>query len=109
MLVPNIYRLHNEPHDYYCYANDGLMFFLARAGFSKNAISASGGLFSLFGDIIVNLTFGAPLLNNIVMWFNKIFVQVVTSVDCRVEKRISFALNCIVLNQKSQDRKIDDK
>jgi hypothetical protein len=96
--------LHNEPHDYYRYTPHGLRFLLTAAGLRDEKIVPAGGLLSLLGHIVsmlmVNLTFGLPLVHTPIMAVNRLMVRGVAKVDAFFEKRKIFALNYVVLAKK---------
>jgi SAM-dependent methyltransferase len=104
LSVPHISWLHNEPHDYYRYTPHGLRFLLERASFGPAEIKAAGGLLALLGHIpsavLVNLTFGRPLLHRILLAINSTWVRLTLFLDIRVEKQKVFALNYVCLTKK---------
>jgi SAM-dependent methyltransferase len=104
LSAPHMSWLHNEPHDYYRYTPHGLRFLLTAAGLRDEKIVPAGGLLSLLGHIVsmlmVNLTFGLPLVHTPIMAVNRLMVRGVAKVDAFFEKRKIFALNYVVLAKK---------
>lgn len=116
LTVPHLSWLHNEPHDYYRYTPHGLRFLLARAGFQDQYIVPAGGLLSFLGHIpstvMVNSTFGIPVVHRLVLALNSIWCRLVTSLDRLIEKNKIYALNYVCLAEKNrvfQQRKPDDR
>jgi len=106
LSVPHISWLHNEPHDYYRYTNHGLEFLLRQGGFVIKNISPAGGLLSLLGHIpstlLVNLTFGVPLVHPLVRCINKFLVCLFSFLDTYTERKKLFALNYVSVAVKRE-------
>ena len=104
LTVPHISWLHNEPHDYYRYTKHGLRFLLNQAGFEEVKMKPAGGLLSLLGHIpapvLMNLTYGVPVLHPLVRVLNRFWVSVVSALDESVEKKKIFALNYVCVFRK---------
>jgi SAM-dependent methyltransferase len=104
LTVPHLSWLHNEPHDYYRYTLYGLRFLLAKAGFREKKIVPAGGLLSFLGHIpsaiLVNATFGMPVVHRIVIATNSIWGRLIASLDRRLEKNKIYALNYVCLAEK---------
>lgn len=97
--VPHISWLHNEPHDYFRFTAHGLRYLANRAGFGELLIAPCGGLVSLLGHVLstllVNLSFGVPLLHPVVRALNTGLVAVETAFDRRLDRKKLFALNYV--------------
>lgn len=110
LSVPHLSWLHNEPFDFYRYTRHGVNFLLNRAGFAAATIDPAGGLLSLLGHIpstlLVNLTFGVPLLHATAMVLNRVWVRVLAGVDMRVEKKKIFALNYVVCSVLTEEGEV---
>lgn len=106
LSVPHISWLHNEPHDYYRYTRHGLAFLLERAGLVPEQIEPAGGLVALFGHIfstvLINTTFGVPLLHLLARGLNGLWVRGVVFMDRHLEKKKVFALNYSLWAKKHQ-------
>lgn len=106
LTVPHISWLHNEPHDYYRYTKHGLEFLLKQSGFDIKNITPAGGLLSLLGHvpsaILVNLTFGVPLIHPLVRCINKYWVYLLSFLDTYTERKKLFALNYVSVSFKRE-------
>ena len=106
LTVPHISWLHNEPHDYYRYTNHGLEFLLKQSGFDIKSITPAGGLLSLLGHvpstILVNLTFGVPLIHPLVRCINKYWVYLLSFLATYTERKKLFALNYVSASIKRE-------
>ncbi len=104
LTVPHLSWLHNEPYDFYRYTVHGLRFLLNQAGFEELVIRPAGGLLSFLGHIpstvLINLTYGVPVLHAFVKWLNKLWVYMASSLDESVEKKKIFALNYVCVSRK---------
>ena len=73
--VPHLSRLHDLPHDYYRFTANGLASLLQDAGFGELEIVPKGGVFSFLGHQVstffVSLTWGIPVLREIVYFLNE--------------------------------------
>jgi SAM-dependent methyltransferase len=52
IMVPFMYRLHEEPHDYYRYTEHALRHLLAKANFTVNEIESYGGIVDVIFDLL---------------------------------------------------------
>ncbi len=52
ITAPQMFRLHQEPHDYYRYTEFGLRYLLGRAGFEEIDVTPQGGYFWFLADAI---------------------------------------------------------
>lgn len=104
LSVPHLAYLHNEPHDYYRYTEFGLRHLLAGAGFEIRQIRWSGGLLSFLGHmpstLIVNLTWGIPVIFQVVSFLNRLWSRGIAWLERRDQQRRRFALNLVVLAVK---------
>jgi SAM-dependent methyltransferase len=104
LTVPHMSWLHNEPYDFYRYTVHGLRFLLTQAGFEEVKMKPAGGLLSLLGHIpatvLMNLTYGVPVLHPLVRVLNRFWVYVVSALDESVEKKKIFALNYVCVFRK---------
>jgi SAM-dependent methyltransferase len=104
LTVPHMSWLHNEPYDFYRYTVHGLRFLLNQAGFEEVKMNPAGGLLSLLGHIpatvLMNLTYGVPVLHPLVRVLNRFWVSVVSALDESVEKKKIFALNYVCVFRK---------
>lgn len=55
LSVPQCWPLHYQPHDYYRFTNYALKYLLEKNGFQVLAIERIGGVFSLFGQRLVDV------------------------------------------------------
>lgn len=112
--APHISWLHNEPHDYFRYTPHGLRFLLERAGFAPERVAAAGGLLALLGHIsstmLINLTFGLPVVQRMSLAVNALWVRLIAALDHRLERRKIFALNYVCTARKpTQGQPIADE
>jgi hypothetical protein len=105
MSVPHISWLHNEPHDYFRFTKYGLRVLFARVGLEVETLIPAGGLFSLLGHVIstllINSTFGIPLLHPLARCVNKLVVEGAAILDRFLEKKKIFALNYVAVCRKN--------
>jgi SAM-dependent methyltransferase len=52
LTAPMLFRMHQEPHDFFRYTRHGLALLLARAGFEVESIAPQGGYFWFLADAI---------------------------------------------------------
>jgi SAM-dependent methyltransferase len=52
LTAPMLFRMHQEPHDYFRYTRHGLALLLGRAGFAVESITPQGGYFWFLADAI---------------------------------------------------------
>lgn len=106
ITAPHISWLHNEPHDYFRFTRYGLGTLINDAGFYTVAIKPAGGLLSLLGHVVstmmVNVSFGIPLLHEFVKFVNNGFVHTTVAIDSALEKKKIFALNYIAVCTKEK-------
>lgn len=80
VTVPHLSRLHDLPHDYYRFTSYGLRVLLEDAGFSDIRILPKGALFCFLGhqmsSLLLTLTWGVPILKDIVFLLNKWFITI---------------------------------
>ncbi len=50
LTAPMMFRMHQEPHDYYRFTCHGLRYLLERAGLTVESLSPQGGYFSFLAD-----------------------------------------------------------
>jgi SAM-dependent methyltransferase len=108
LSVPHISWLHNEPHDYYRYTKHGLRFLLEQSELPLLRVEPAGGILALLGHIVstimINSTFGLPILHKMAFVVNSCFVKGVFGLDKFVEQKKIFALNYVAVSQKTTDR-----
>ena len=108
LSVPHISWLHNEPHDYYRYTKHGLRFLLEQSELPLLRVEPAGGILALLGHIVstimINSTFGLPILHKMAFVVNSCFVKGVSGLDEFVEQKKIFALNYVAVSQKTTDR-----
>jgi SAM-dependent methyltransferase len=101
LTVPHLSWLHNEPHDYLRFTSHGLRFLTQKASLDTHELLPAGGIFSFLGHvpstIVMNITFGIPLLHYLVRWLNRCWVSMVCLLDRHFEKKKIFALNFIIV------------
>ncbi|MDH3998069.1 MAG: class I SAM-dependent methyltransferase [Desulfuromonadales bacterium] len=104
LTVPHLSWLHNEPHDYFRYTCHGLSSLVEKTGLQIKHLAPAGGLLSFLGHIpstlVMNLTFGIPLLHPLVRGLNRCWCNLIAACDARIEKKKIFALNYLCVAQK---------
>ncbi len=76
VMVPFLYRLHEEPHDYYRYTEYALKHLLEKAGFKIVKIESYGGIVDVIFDMLnkgfFNSKAKSKLLNNVYVFVKKL-------------------------------------
>lgn len=101
IMVPFMYRLHEEPHDYYRYTEHALRHLLNKSNYSLLEIESYGGIVDVLFDTLnkgfFNTNFRSKFLNHLYNFISKVgyFSRI------NNERRYSFPLGyCVVASKK---------
>ncbi len=90
IMVPFLYRLHEEPHDFYRYTEYSLKHLLEKNGFKLIKIESYGGIVDVIFDLLNKVFFNSPLKNKILNRLYKLVNKINYFKRINESRRLSF-------------------
>lgn len=105
MTVPHLFRLHEEPHDYFRFTHYALQFMLKERNFDIIQLDRCGTLLSFlahqWSTVFVCLFWRIPLLKQIIFFLNKwLFVIPLATLDRILSPKSKLPLGYLVIARK---------
>jgi hypothetical protein len=99
-MVPFMYRLHEEPHDYYRYTEHGLNHLLTVSNFTVTEIESYGGLVDVLFDMLNKGFFNTNRRSKILFRIYKFINKIGYFVRINNARKYSFPMGYTVVAQK---------
>ncbi|UCH78114.1 MAG: class I SAM-dependent methyltransferase [Candidatus Coatesbacteria bacterium] len=104
LTAPHLSRLHDLPHDYYRFTDEGLRALAAAAGFDVKTTERAGGLLSFLGHNLFSFglaVFGPiPVFGGLARAAAKLLSPAGAALDRLLDRRGRFALNWVLEARK---------
>jgi SAM-dependent methyltransferase len=104
LSVPQSWRLHEQPHDFYRYTRFGLQSLCDQANLSIEKILPQGGAWALIGQNINNTIWRSSIKKFTVSWYFRVVISILSntifgSLD-KLDQDTDDTLNYVVLARK---------
>lgn len=100
IMVPFLYRIHEEPHDYYRYTEHALEYLLYKNGFKTIELQSYGGPIDVIFDILNKVIFNNRKRSKILFRLYKFLINKQRFNRINEERAYSFPLGYCVAAQK---------
>ena len=112
LAVPQIWELHQEPHDYFRYTRYGTELLLQKAGFEVEMLEPTGGYFELVGKISIDILrfFESGVWKILWVLLAPVFglaIPLVCYYLDKLDRRKEFAVGYIAIARAARAPKID--
>ena len=105
--VPFIWRLHEEPHDYYRYCKYGLAYLFRAAGFTVKSIEPLSGFWVTFGQLFVYNIYRfhvGPMRFIPIIPLAGLLIQLVAFLLDRIDRSPQWTWMYLVVAEKSEEK-----
>ncbi len=100
IMVPFMYRLHEEPHDYYRYTEHAIKHLLKKANFELIELESYGGIVDVIFDLLNKGFFNTSSRSKLLIRFYKFISKVAYFNKVNNARRYSFPQGYVVIAQK---------
>lgn len=101
IMVPFMYRLHEEPHDYYRYTEHALKHMLHKANFNLLEIESYGGIVDVIFDLLNKVFFNTKSRSKILISIYKRVSKINYFKRNNNERKYSFPLGYVLVANKN--------
>lgn len=101
IMVPFLYRIHEEPHDYYRYTEYALKHLLSKSGFKIIEFESYGGGVDVLFDLLNKIFFNSKRRSQILIKLYQSLIRINRIRRINEERRYSFPLGYCVAAQKN--------